>query len=132
MKKYEKVHLPGCGGSIDLVHVKWGNFSKGDFNREKVKESYPTQAYKVVTGFDREIFAVNKGQFGTRNDKHIVKIDKCVKKLGRSDKNVKYKYFDKDDNACEATGIYFICDGGVGVDTILHMVPPETTSAAAG
>ena len=113
MEKYEKVHLPGCGGSIDVVHVKWSTCPSGDFNRSKGKESYPSLAFEVVTGFDREIFAVDTAQFGTRNDKHIVKNDKCVKKIREEwYSRVTWKYFDKDGNECEAKGVYFICDGG--------------------
>ena len=32
-KCYDMVGLPGCMGSIDVVHVKWANCPAGDFNR---------------------------------------------------------------------------------------------------
>jgi hypothetical protein len=32
---YNAVGLPGCCGSVDVVHVKWSNCPAGDFNRAK-------------------------------------------------------------------------------------------------
>ena len=40
MEQYESVGLPGCIGSIDVVHIKWSNCPAGDFNRSKGKERY--------------------------------------------------------------------------------------------
>jgi len=81
MRRYELVNLPGAGGSIDVVHLKWSACPAGDFNRCKGKEGYPTVAFQCITGFDREILGVSSIQFGTRNDKHIVKIDDNVDQI---------------------------------------------------
>jgi len=35
---YGVAGLPGCMGSIDVVHVKWANCPAGDFNRAKGKD----------------------------------------------------------------------------------------------
>ena len=32
---YNAVGLPGCAGSVDVVHVKWSNCPSGDYNRAK-------------------------------------------------------------------------------------------------
>ena len=95
MKRYEAKHLPGCGGSIDVVHLKWSNAPAGDRNRCVGKEGYPTLAFEVVSGFDREILGVSSVQSGTRNDKHIVKLDATVAKI-RDDwyKTVEWEYSD--------------------------------------
>lgn len=74
MSRYNQVHLPGCGGSIDVVHLKWSNCPAGDRNRCVGKEGYPTLAFEVVSGFDREILGVSSVQYGTRNDQHIVNL----------------------------------------------------------
>eukprot|EP01082_Thalassiosira_pseudonana_P001215 g1628.t1 g1628 contig10:2468934-2469824(-) len=37
---YESQHLPGAGGSIDVVHVKWSNCPAGDYNKCKVKNLF--------------------------------------------------------------------------------------------
>ncbi len=72
VEPYERCFLPGCGGSVDVVHVKWGHCPAGDVNRCTGKEGYPSLAFEVVTGFNRQILGVSQAHFGTRNDKHIV------------------------------------------------------------
>jgi hypothetical protein len=42
--QYHSQHLPGACGSIDVVHVKWGQCPAGDFNFCKGKESFPSVA----------------------------------------------------------------------------------------
>jgi len=113
MEKYRGVHLPGCGGSIDVVHLKWSTCPAGDRNRCIGKEGYPTLAFEVITGYDREIFGVSSIQFGTRNDQHIVKIDANVNKI-KNDwyKTVEWEYYDQFGNRHKAVGVYLICDGG--------------------
>ena len=61
----------------------------------------------------REIFGVSPIQFGTRNDKHIVKLDKNVAKI-RDEwyKTVQWNYYDQDGQLRTAVGVYLICDGG--------------------
>ena len=110
MDKYASVHLPGCGGSIDVVHVKWSNCPAGDFNRCKGKESYASVAFEVIAGFDQEIFGVSSAQFGTRNDKHIVRLDDNVKKICLGwYKNIVWYFYDLDGMLQRAVGIYLIC-----------------------
>ena len=81
MDKYMAKKLPGCGGSIDVVHLKWSNCPAGDYNRSLGKEGFPTLAFEVVTGHKRNILGVAPVQFGTRNDQHIVKLDPTVSKI---------------------------------------------------
>ena len=72
MIHYEENYLPGYGGSVDVVHVKWSNCPAGDVNQAKGKVGYPSIAFEVVTGFDRQIVGVSPAHFGTRNDKQMV------------------------------------------------------------
>ena len=44
-KYYNDVGLPGCCGSMDIVHVKWLSCPTGDHNRAKGKVGYPTHAF---------------------------------------------------------------------------------------
>ncbi len=52
---YSDVGLPGCCGSMDVVHIKWGNCPSGDFNRAKGKETFPSLGFSVslisIAGF---------------------------------------------------------------------------------
>lgn len=78
MRRYEEVGLPGAMGSLDVVHVKWSSCPAGDFNRCKGKEGFPTLGFECITDYDRKIIGVFGPQFGTQNDKHIVKLDDNV------------------------------------------------------
>ena len=69
MDRYEDNYLPGCGGSVDGVRIKWSKFPAGDVNCAKGKEGFPLLAFEVVTGFDRQILGVSQAQPGTRNNK---------------------------------------------------------------
>ena len=53
MDRYVTVYLPGCGGSIDVVHLKWSSCPAGDINRCTGKEGFPTVSFQVISGFDR-------------------------------------------------------------------------------
>jgi hypothetical protein len=77
---YDAVGLPGCCGSVDVVHVKWSNCPAGDFNRAKGKgkESYPSLGFHCITDFNRRILSVYGPHFGSRNDMDIVKTDENV------------------------------------------------------
>jgi hypothetical protein len=78
---YESVGLPGACGSMDVVHVKWLSCIAGDANRAKGKEGYPTLAFQCIPDFNRRILGVYGPQFGTKNNKDIVKTDPNVKKI---------------------------------------------------
>ena len=95
------------------MHIKWSNCPAGDVNRAKGKEGYPSIAFEVVTGYDRQILGVSSAHFGTRNNKQIVRTDDTIN-LVRTGwySEVKFNLFDKNGQVTEDTGVYFICDGG--------------------
>ncbi len=78
---YTLVGLPGACGSMDVVHIKWSSCPAGDYNWANGKEGYPTLGFQVITDFKRCILGVYGPQFGTANNKHIVKMDSNVKKI---------------------------------------------------
>ena len=78
---YNAVGLPGCCGSIDVVHVKWSNCPAGDFNRAKGKETFPSLGFKCITNFNRRVLSIYGPHFGCRNDMDIIKMDPYVKLL---------------------------------------------------
>ena len=113
MGDYEEVQLPGAVRSMNVIIVKWSNCPAGDFNRAKGKESYPLLAFQCISNFNRWICHVFGPQFGSRNDKHIVKMDEGVATI-QDDwySTVTWKYFDTDGNLKEEMGLYLICDNG--------------------
>ena len=78
MGPYTAKNVPGACGSVDVVHVKWSMCPAGDYNRCKGKEGYPTLAFEAITDHNRRIMGISSVQFGTRNNKHIVKLDAAV------------------------------------------------------
>ena len=72
-KDYSTAGLPDCVGSMDVVHVKWSHCQTGDHNHTKGKEGYPTLGFQCITDFNRRVMAIYGPQFGSRNDKDIVK-----------------------------------------------------------
>jgi hypothetical protein len=113
MKKYDEVGLPGAVGSVDVVHVRWANCPAGDYNRAKGKESYPSLAFQCISDIDRKILGVFGPQFGSQNDKHIVKLDPNVREIADGWlSKVKWQYYDEDGNVCVEEGVYLICDNG--------------------
>ena len=113
MRRYEELGLPGAAGSVDVVHVKRANCPAGDYNRSKGKESYPSLAFECITDFDRRILGVFGPQFGSNNDKHIVKIDPHIRMLGEGWlSRVEWKYYAHDEQICSSKGVYVICDNG--------------------
>jgi hypothetical protein len=113
MEHYEEVGLPGAVGSVDVVHVRWANCPAGDFNRSKGKESYPSLAFQCITDIDRKILGVFGPQFGSQNDKHIVKLDPNVHEIGNGwYSEIEWNYYAEDGEVCTETGVYLICDNG--------------------
>ena len=112
-KFYEEVGLPGCCGSMDVVHVKWSSCPTGDHNRAKGKAGYPTLAFSCITDFNRRVIGIFGPQFGTRNDKEIVKVDPNVHHIRTGwFKDVSWRYYDDDGRVKKERGAYLICDNG--------------------
>jgi hypothetical protein len=112
-REYDEQGLPGCCGSMDVVHVKWSQCPVGDHNRAKGKAGYPTLAFECITDFRRRIIGIFGPQFGTRNDKEIVKMDLNVHLLRTGwYKDVRWSYYNKHGVIQEDRGTYFICDNG--------------------
>ena len=64
-RSYKDVGLPGCCGSMDVVHMRWSQCHLGDLNRTKGKESYPSLAFECVTDFNWSIMGVYGPAFGS-------------------------------------------------------------------
>jgi hypothetical protein len=113
VRDYADQHLPGAGGSIDVVHVKWSRCPAGDYNKCKGKESFPSVAFECVTNNRRRVLGISPIQFGARSDKHIVRFDPTVELIKKQwYKDVDWEYYTADGELKKEKGIYFICDGG--------------------
>ena len=113
-RTYNAVGLPGCCGSIDVVHVRWANCPTGDFNHAKGKESYPSLGFECITDFNRRILSIYGPHFGSRNDMDIVKTDKSVEAIRKWPlfRDARWAYYDKNGRVRTNKGAYLICDNG--------------------
>jgi hypothetical protein len=112
-KYYDDDGLPGCCGSMDVVHVKWSSCPTRDHNCVKGKAGYPTLAFKCITDYNRRVIGIYSPQFGTYNDKEIVKVDPNVYRIRHGwFKNVSWKYYTYDGRVKKERGAYLICDKG--------------------
>ena len=112
-KFYEEVGLPGCCGSMDVVHVKWSSCPTGDHNRAKGKADHPTLAFSCITDYNRRIIGIFGPQFGTRNDKEIVKVYPNIHHVRTGwFKDVSWQYYDEDGRVKKERGAYLICNNG--------------------
>ena len=94
--------------------MKWSNCPTGDHNRAKGKEGYPTLGFQCITDFNRRVMAIYGPQFGSRNDKDIVKHDVNVRAIRKKRlfTNTTWQYYDGDGNVQSERGMYLICDNG--------------------
>jgi hypothetical protein len=109
---YNAVGLPGCCGSVDVVHVKWSNCPAGDFNRAKGKEPFPSLGFQCINDFNRRILSIYGPHFGSRNDMDIVKTDKNVTAMrtNRLFCDARWAYYDLNGHVRSNCGMYLICD----------------------
>ena len=95
------------------MHIWWANCPAGDFNWSKGKESYPLLAFQCITDIDRKILGVFGPQFGSQNNKHIIKLDPNVCQISEGwVSEVKWQFYKEDGDVGVATGVYLICDNG--------------------
>ena len=78
MKIYSRMGLPGCIGSTDCVHLKWYRCPVGLTNLCKGKEGFPSLSYSCTVDHHRRILGVTRSNYGTRNDKTIVRLDTYI------------------------------------------------------
>ena len=113
---YSDLGLPGCVGSIDVVHIGWDACPANMLHLYKGKESYPSIAYEVIVNQKRFIMSVTVGHPGARNDKHICRLDESLRHLAEGWLS-KVEWWAYSDMANESKivvvkGLYLICDGG--------------------
>lgn len=113
MRVYEKMGLPGCIGSTDCVHLQWDRCPLSLTNLCKGKEGYPTLSYSCTVDHHRKILGVTRSNWGTRNDKTIVRVDTYITDVhtGKVNSDIEYEVF-IDGALTRMKGVYYLCDGG--------------------
>jgi Plant transposon protein len=107
MNIYSRMGLPGCIGSTDCVHLKWDRCPVSLTNLCKGKEGFPTLSYSCTVDHHRRILGVTRSNYGTRNDKTIVRLDTYITDVH----DVEFEVF-VEGTLVKKTGVYYLCDGG--------------------
>lgn len=98
MSEYTKAGFPGAIGSTDCVHVWWDRCSASEKVLSTGKEKYPTRVYEMTVNHRRQIYSTTGGDFGSYNDKTVVKFDGFVQKVHKGElyQDVMWFCFNKD------------------------------------
>lgn len=112
---YAALGLPGCIGSMDVVHVAWCMCPTWLANLATGKEGYPSIAYNVICDHEGRAMSVLPGAYGATSDKTIVRFDGFVDEV-RCDPfftEMQYALY-KDADGAEETekGAWLLIDGG--------------------
>ena len=113
MNVYSRMGLSGCIGSTDCVHLKWDRCPVSLTNLCKGKEGYPTVVYSCVVDHNRRILSVSASNYGTRNDKTLVRLDDYIMDVKNKKEyaDVEYTVWVGGERVTRR-GVWFLCDGG--------------------
>lgn len=113
MAVFIKMGLPGCIGSTDCVHIKWDRCPADWRHYCKGKEGYPTLVYSVTVDHNRRILGISGSNFGSYNDKTLVRYDTYITDVhdGTVHSDVEYDLY-IDGVLTKQKGVYYLCDGG--------------------
>jgi len=113
---YALVGLPGCIGSMDVVHIAWCMCPTYLMNLAKGMEGYTSIAYNVICDHKGRAQAVLAGTYGAFNDKTIVRYDNYVHAIRTQAFFTELQYEVRTGpGACDVEmveGAYLIIDGG--------------------
>ena len=111
---YQSLGMGAAVGSTDCTHIELGNCP----TKFKVvctgKSGRPTLSYSLTCSHARKIYHCTAGFFGSKNDKHISKLDSCISAIASEDiyRNFAWTLDVRDDTTVEEKGVFLICDGG--------------------
>jgi Plant transposon protein len=93
--------------------LKWDRCPLSPRNLCKGKEGYPTLSYSCTVDHHRKILGVTRSNWGTRNDKTIIRVDTYITDVhtGKVNSNIEYDVF-IDGALTKKKGVYYLCDGG--------------------
>lgn len=106
--------LPGYLGSMDVSHIRWDRCPASLRRLHVGKEGFPTLAYQVIISHLGRVLACKAGDYGSLNDKAIVRFDGNVQKL-RSDPvytGHEFDVFAEDGTRTRCKGVWLLVDGG--------------------
>ena len=99
-------------GSTDCVHVKCDRCSIELTNLCKVKEGYSTLVYSCVVDHSRRIMSVTPSNFGTRNDKTLVRLDSYIMAIKDDllNTDVSFNVWKSENSLLSENGVWLLYD----------------------
>ena len=111
---YQRLGMGAAIGSTDCTHIPLANCP----NNFKVsctgKSGHPTMAYSVTSDHARKILFCSPGFMGTKNDKHISKLDSFITAVKELEiyRGFEWTMDVSETSTEERKGVFLICDGG--------------------
>jgi hypothetical protein len=111
---YQRLGIGPAIASTDCTHIELGNCPHNFRITCTGKSGKPTLSYSLSCSHQRKIYHVSAGFAGSKNDKHISKLDSFITAVGSESI---YRNFEWTMDVTETTteqrkGVFFICDGG--------------------
>jgi hypothetical protein len=111
---YQLMGMGPAVGSTDCTHIELGNCPNNFRILCSGKSGKPTLSYSLTCSHQRKIFHVTCGYAGSKNDKHISRLDSFITAVGADSiyRNFEWTLDVTETITEQKKGVYLICDGG--------------------
>jgi hypothetical protein len=111
---YEKMGMGPALASTDCTHIELGNCPHNFRIVCTGKSGKPTLSYSLSCSHQRKIYHITSGFAGSKNDKHISKLDSFITAVGKESiyRNFEWTLDVTETKSEKKTGVFIICDGG--------------------
>jgi hypothetical protein len=111
---YQMLGMGPAVGSTDCTHIELGNCPNNFKISCTGKSGKPTLSYSLTCSHQRKILHVTCGFAGSKNDKHISRLDSFITAVGADSiyRNFEWTLDVTETTTVQRQGVYLICDGG--------------------
>jgi hypothetical protein len=111
---YQMMGVGAAVGSTDCTHIELGNCPNNFRISCTGKSGKPTLSYSLTCSHQRKIFHISCGFAGSKNDKHISKLDSFITAVGSDSiyRNFEWALDTSETTTVQEKGVFLICDGG--------------------
>jgi hypothetical protein len=111
---YQSMGMGPAVGSTDCTHIQLGNCPHNFRITCTGKSGKPTMVYSVTASHQRKILYCSSGFAGSKNDKHISRLDSFITAVGAESiyRNFEWTMDVTETCTVQRKGVFLICDGG--------------------
>jgi hypothetical protein len=111
---YQRLGMGPAIASTDCTHIPLGNCPHNFRITCTGKSGKPTLSYSLSCSHQRKIYHVSAGFAGSKNDKHISKMDSFITAVGSESiyRNFEWRMDVTETTTEQRSGVFLICDGG--------------------